>query len=158
VRASPRAAFREMVLERLPVVATQRLASSLVEGAVLQCDSDFAAAAADNLLLRLQAYVWAEHLASGDAVAVKLVDFDEPTSPWQMLKRDSLLFRSRLGAAFLRRFPVRVKVVSKRVVLTATWRQYRAFPDADLPVPPERLGRPVRLDILSIDCGASDAL
>lgn len=143
--------FCEMVLEQLPVVARMRVASRLVERAVVNADHGPAAEIADAMVLRLQTTVWAERLASGTATSVKRVAFDEPTSPWQMFKRDSALFRTRAGAAFLKRFPVRFRVVTKKVTLSASWKQYRAFPDADLPVPPERMGQPVRLDFLSTD-------
>ena len=144
--------FQEMVLERLPAVARTRLRRSMIEDAVLRVDDGMVAfAAADELILSLEALVWAEQLASGTAEATRMVHFDEPTSPWQMFKRDSRLFRGRLGAAFLRRYPVRYRGISQRVGISATWKQYRAFPDADLPVPPERLGRPVHVDIVSTE-------
>lgn len=143
--------FCEMVLEQLPVVALQRVASRLVERAVVEADHGPATIIADELVLRLQTTVWAERLASGTATAVKHVPFDEPTSPWQMFKRDSPLFKTRPGAAFLKRFPVRLRVVTKKVTLSASWGQYRTFPDADLPVPPAQMGKPVRLTLVSTD-------
>jgi len=142
------ARVKEILLEEVPVVARRAISRSMLDRTTVDVDSH-ARDLAGELIASIRTTVLAEHLASGKATAQKTVFFEMPASPWQMAKRDWRIFRTRLGQRFLARYPVRLAEHSRTVRLEARWQQCRAFPEAELSIPPPNLGRPVRLEMLS---------
>jgi hypothetical protein len=68
------------------------------------------------------------------------VAFEMPASWWQHLKRD------RMPAWFTRRWPVRTRTLTASVDFT----RYDTYPMADIALPPDEFGYPVRIEMFSL--------
>ncbi len=88
----------------------------------------------DHLIFSLKSLVLAEKLVQEQ----QTVTLDIPASWWQHFKRDSWLGRHR-PQWMRKRWPVRFTTMRQ----TVRFERYRNYPDASIPLPPERFGRPV---------------
>jgi hypothetical protein len=88
----------------------------------------------DRLIFQLRSMVLADKLVEER----QTVTLDIPASWWQHFKRDSWLGRHR-PQWMRKRWPVRFTTMRQ----TVQFQRYRNYPDASIPLPPERFGAPV---------------
>jgi hypothetical protein len=86
----------------------------------------------DQLTHRLTAYVLADHLVSDTYTTTVEVPVEEPTSWFQLFKREHL-------PTIARRWPVKTRTVVHRREVTVAFDRYATYPEASIAIP--ELGR-----------------
>lgn len=146
--------FDTVTLERMKVAGRKHIGAFTMHSLEL---SRFQNDLADELIYALTAEVLAEKLPPASETSTTIVRFDVPATWFQHLKQSLYgwrrkSFRTR-GLRFWleRRFPVRYETLTRRVTLTVSLERYRTYPKANIVLPPDRFGQPVRVAITRTD-------
>lgn len=134
-------ALQEHVLEAFKVSATRRLSRQLIESARLSTYTDMINMITQDLVMDLEATVYAHKVAQDTIERDAAMGVDVPTSTWQFFKD------AHAGAWwfawFTNRWPTKTRTITRKAHLKVDVRKYNAFPDAAFRYPPE-FGSPVK--------------
>lgn len=128
---------QKCILEAFKVNSRQRLSRQMLERTKISTFTDMIT---QNLVMDLEATVYAHKVAQDTIERDAAMSVDVPTSTWQFFKDAHA--GSWWLSWFTNRWPAKTRKIGKTVHFKVDVRKYNAFPDAAIQYPPE-LGRPI---------------
>lgn len=110
----------------------------------------------NRMTYRLSADILAERLPNVTESETQTFSIETPATWFQHLKQTC--YRWRRLDWLARRWPARLETVEKECTLTVNLERYRTYPEADIVLPPDRYGYPVKVAVARKDWLWNDSL
>jgi hypothetical protein len=149
--------YETFTLDRLKAGVTTRVGAAVAESMRLESWQD---QVYGDLMYGLTAHVLAETLPPVEVTQTEVFTLETPVNWFEHLKLTCYRWRQhrkgRLSDPFCqvlawleRRWPARLEATSRKCALTVNLERYRTYPKANIVLPPDKWGMPVRVAVVN---------